>query len=120
MKQLVPGRIAELLFALTMLIFGALHLKYAEGYKMGVPSFIPGPAIMWIYITGIGFVLAAVAIFINKYKRLACYLLAVMILVFVITIHLQPEPLRMGKYDQPLKDIALAMAAILIGNSAKS
>jgi len=117
MKLTFPTRFAEILYAVAIAAFGILHLKYAAGYKPAVPSFMPGDAIIWVYITGIGFLLAAVAILINKYKKTACYLLALMLLVFILTIHLMPA-INQGKFDQPLKDAGLAMAAIIIGNSS--
>ena len=117
MKKIIPTRFAEIIFALVIGAFGALHLKYGGGAKGSVPSFIPGDDAMWMYITGAGFALAAIAILINKFKRLACYLLAVMLLVFVFTIHF-PAALK-GDYYQLLKDIGLAMAAIIIGNNSK-
>ena len=117
MKLTIPTRIAEILFALAFAVFGLLHLKYASGFKAGVPSFMPGDQSIWVYITGIGFLAAAIAIIINKYKKLACYLLAVMLIIFVLTIHLMPA-IKDHNYPQLLKDGALAMAAIVIGNNA--
>ena len=115
MKQLIPSRIASIIYALVIGAFGVLHFMHAEEMKGGVPDFIPG-GIAWIYITGACFILAAIAIIINKATRLACYLLAVMLLVFVFTIHL--KLLVNGNYMNVLKDTAMAMAAILIGNNA--
>ena len=117
MKFTIPTRIAEIIFALAFVVFGALHLKYAANYKGGVPSYMPGDASIWVYITGICFIAAAVAIVINKYKKLACYLLALLLIVFILTIHLMPA-IKEGIYPQLLKDGALAMAAIIIGNNA--
>ncbi|MGC4100600.1 hypothetical protein [Ferruginibacter sp.] len=119
MKITFPTRFAEIIFALAMAAFGAIHLKYANGYANGVPSFMPGDGKIWVYITGIGFLLAAVAIIINKQKKLACYLLALMLIIFILTIHLMPA-INQGKFDQPLKDGALAMAAFIIGNNSRN
>jgi len=118
MKQLFPTRIAEILYAIAIGAFGLLHFRGAgdEFFKKGVPSFLPGNPSMWIYITGAAFILAAVAIIINKYKQLACYSLALMLVIFILTIHLMPA-INQYKFDQPLKDGALAMAAIIIGNN---
>jgi len=116
MKFSIPTRIAEILFALTFAVFGVLHLKYTAGYKVGVPSFMPGDSSIWVYVTGICFIAAAVAIIINKYKKLACYLLALLLIVFILAIHLMPA-IKEGNYPQLLKDGALAMAAIIIGNN---
>jgi len=115
MKQLVPSRIAGIIYALSIGAFGVLHFVNAEEMKSGVPDYIPG-GIIWIYITGACFILAAIAILINKATRIACYLLAAMLIIFIFTIHL--KHLEHGNYTNVLKDTAMAMAAILVGNNA--
>jgi len=116
MKPIIPTRVAEIVYAFVMIVFGVLHFKYG-GKGEGVPSFMPGNPGMWVYITGAGFLAAGIAIVINKFKRLACYLLALMLFIFILTIHLMPA-IKEHSFTQPLKDLALAMAAIMIGNSA--
>lgn len=118
MKKFIPSRLAEVIFALVMGAFAVIHLKYGGGSKDAVPSYFPGDDPVWMYITGTGFALAAIAILLNKFKTLACYLLAAMLLVFVFTIHL-PASLKGASHYQLLKDVALAMAAIVIGNRTK-
>jgi len=61
-----------------------------EKAAAALPSFMPGNPTIWMYVTGIGFVAAGIAIIINKFKRLACYLLAAMLFIFILTIHLMP------------------------------
>jgi putative oxidoreductase len=119
MKQLFPTRLAEILYAIAIGAFGLLHFRSAgdEFFKKTVPSFIPGNPSIWIYITGAAFLLAAIAIIINKYKREACYSLAVMMIIFILTVHLGPA-IHDYNFYQPLKDGGLAMAAIMIGNNA--
>ncbi len=116
MKSIIPSRVAEILFALAIGTFGVLHFMHADMMAGGVPTFMPGDGKIWIYITGSGLILAAIAILINKFKRVACYLLAVMLLIFVFTIQLKPA--MDGNLGGLLKDTALAMAAIIIGNNA--
>jgi uncharacterized membrane protein len=116
MKQIIPTRVAEIVYAFVMIAFALLHFKYG-GKGEGVPSFMPGNPSIWVYITGTGFLAAGIAILINKYKRLACYLLALMLFVFIAAIHLMPA-IKEHSFTQPLKDLALAMAAIMIGNNA--
>lgn len=117
MKKFFPTRLAEIIFGLIMAYFGVFHLKYGTGIK-GVPDYLPGDETIWVYIVGIGFGLAAVAILINRFKTLACYLLAAMMMVFVLTLHI-PQVLKDGNLYQLLKDTGLAMAAILIGNNTR-
>ena len=120
MKQIIPTRVAEIIYALTIAVFGVLHIKTAGILQVqkNVPSYMPGNPSMWVYITGVAFLLIAIAIIINKYKRLACYGLVALLVLFFFMVHL-PD-LMINKYNlyQPLKDIAMAMAAIMIGNNA--
>lgn len=113
-------RLACIVFAVIMGIFGIVHLFNAESMVGTVPTYLPG-GIIWVYITGIGFILASVAILINKQTKLACYLLAAMLLVFIFTIHV---PKLLSDTDEVskqmamlmmLKDIGLTMAAVLVG-----
>lgn len=114
MKIAFPTRLAEIFFALIMAFFGVLHLKYGSG-GIGVPSYLPGNPSIWMYISGIGFLLAAISILLNKFKKTGCYLLALMLFVFILLVHLD-DILQFKNLYQPLKDGALAMAAIMIGN----
>jgi putative oxidoreductase len=116
MKPFISTRLAEILFALVMAAFAMLHLKYGGG-GTGVPAYLPGEPSIWMYITGVGFLATAIAIIINKFKQLACYLLALMLIIFILTVHLN-DVLHLKNLYQPLKDGGLAMAAIIIGNTA--
>lgn len=106
------------LFAIPFLIFGAFHFMNANAMAGMVP--LPGGAI-WVYLTGLGLIAAAVSIFIGKMDKLATFLLGVMLLIFVLALHLKGAMAG----DQAattglLKDVALAGAAWLYaGNLAK-
>ena len=115
MKQFFPTRFAEIIYGLVMAAFGLLHFKTGTAI---MPSFMPGSPAMWMYITGAAFLAAAIAIIINKYKRLACYLLALMLIIFVLVMHVKPFLDNPYNVYQPLKDLGLAMAAIFIANNA--
>jgi uncharacterized membrane protein len=117
MKSPLATRLAEIVFALAMGFFGVLHFMNVDAMSGLVPDSMPGDGTVWIYITGAGLLAAAFAIIINKFKTVACYLLAIMLLVFVFTIHLKPA--MGGNPGSLLKDTALAMAAIVIGNRSK-
>jgi uncharacterized membrane protein len=114
MKSPLATRLAEIIFALAMGFFGVLHFMNVDAMSALVPDSIPGDGKIWIYITGGGLIAAALAIIINKLRTVACYLLALMLLIFVFTIHLQAA--LDGNPGSLLKDTALAMAAIIIGS----
>ncbi|MEI9807153.1 MAG: DoxX family protein [Bacteroidota bacterium] len=116
MKAFIPSKLAEVIFALIIAYFGYWHFAHADTMGKGVPYFIPGPGSLWIYITGAAFLLAAIGILTDIKKTLACYLLAAMLLVFVFTIHFKyfnTNP------SGALKDVAIAMCALIIGNNKK-
>jgi uncharacterized membrane protein len=116
MKAFVPTKLAEVIFALAIAYIGYWHIKTADSMAKGVPAFMPGPGSLWIYITGAGFLLAAVAILTDIKKTLACYLLAAMVLIFVFGIHAKAfdtNPIA------ALKDATIAMCALIIGNNKK-
>lgn len=116
MKSFFPTRLAEIIYALIMGFFGVAHFMNADKMSGMIPDYMPGDGKIWIYISGATLVLAALAILINKFKTVACYLLAAMLLIIVFAIHLKPA--MDGDPGQLLKDTGLAMAAILIGNRA--
>lgn len=120
MKKMSHHRLACIVFAIIMALFGIYHLFNAENMKANVPQWIPG-GVIWVYVTGIGFVLAAVAILINKQTKLACYLLAAMLLIFIFTVHVPKIIYGTDEAEKQmamllmLKDIGLTMAAVLVG-----
>lgn len=106
--------VGKFLYAIPMAVFGAMHFMLAQMMAGMVPSFVPG-GIVWVYITGIALIAAALAIMIDKHAVLAARLLGLMLLSFALTIHL---PALMGG-DQAamamvLKDTALAGAAFVL------
>ena len=114
MKALIPTKVAELIFALILIAFAYGHFTKTDDLAAYIPSYMPGGATLWVYVTGTGLALSALAIISGIQKTLACYLLAAMLLVFVFTLHL--EPAMDGNMGSLLKDTAMAMAAIMIGN----
>ena len=117
MKSSLLTRLAEILFAFCFGCFGLLHFMNGDKMSGLVPEIMPGDGRNWIYVTGTCLLAAALAIIINRLKKPACYLLAFMLLIFIFTIHLQPA--MDGSPANLLKDFALAMAAIIIGNNAR-
>ena len=115
MKQIISSRIAGIIYALAIGAIGILHFTETDTMKTLLPGYLPG-GVFWIYFTGVCLLLAAIAIIIDKQTRLACYLLAAMLLIFGITLHLRPS--LTTTLTLFTKDAAMAMAAILIGNNA--
>ena len=122
MKNLIfnIGKIGKYLYAIPMVIFGLFHFLNASAMAGMVP--IPG-GVFWIYLTGLALLLSGVSIIIKKYDDWASFLLAVLLLIFVLTIHL-PGVLSGGEMAQMfmtnlLKDLALAGGSLIYLNSKK-
>lgn len=115
------SKIGKYLYAIPMVIFGLFHFLNSSAMAGMVP--IPG-GIFWIYLTGLSLILAGISIIIQKLDEWSSLLLAVMLLVFVLTIHL-PGVLAGGELSQMymtnlLKDLALAGGALIYLSSKKS
>jgi len=115
------SKIGKYLYAIPMVIFGLFHFLNASAMAGMVP--IPG-GVFWIYLTGLSLILAGVSIIIQKLDEWSSFLLAVLLLVFVLTIHL-PGVLAGGEMAQIymtnlLKDLALAGGALIYLSSKKS
>jgi len=115
------SKIGKYLYAIPMVIFGLFHFLNASAMAGMVP--IPG-GVFWIYLTGLSLILAGVSIIIQKLDEWSSFLLAVLLLVFVLTIHL-PGVLAGGEMAQMymtnlLKDLALAGGALIYLSSKKS
>lgn len=123
MNQHTISRIAIYLLAIIMIVFGVYHFMHPRNLVVFVPSFIPG-GIIWVYLTGIAFILVAIAFITRRMVRAAGYLLALLLILFVLTIHL-PNYLDAGDVDMQnvafinmLKDTALAAFALYIASNA--
>ncbi|HRH59033.1 MAG TPA: hypothetical protein PL045_00575 [Chitinophagaceae bacterium] len=111
------SRIAQIVFALTMLVFAFFHLSNADAMAGGVPAFMPGGGTLWVYVSGVCLALAALAFILNMKVKLAGYLLGLLLLIIALTVHLphllSGDEMEMG---QILKDTGLAAAAFFIGS----
>lgn len=110
----MKATIGKFLYAIPFAIFGIFHFMKGDQMAGMVPSWVPG-GIFWVYLTGVAMLAAGICIIINKKASLATLLLAVLLLLFVLTIHL---PAVIGGDQQAmtslLKDTALAGAALFM------
>jgi uncharacterized membrane protein len=114
MKQL--STIGRILFGLPFGIIGLNHFFMVEFFTGMLTSIIPGAAFT-VLLTGTFLILASISIIIKRFIRIACYLLAALLLVFILTIHvpgLFDESSANVAMMQLLKDTALMGGAILI------
>jgi putative oxidoreductase len=113
--------VGRFIFAIPFLLFGANHLMSAGQMAPMVPAYIPG-GIFWVYFTGAAMVLAALAIITGKQGRAACFGLAVMLLIFIVTIHspgLSNPQMKMMSMINLLKDTGLMGACLFMAGTFK-
>ncbi len=111
--------VGRVIYALPFLAFGFGHLTNAANMGGMVPAFIPG-GVFWIYFTGVAMVLAALAIITGIQGRTACFGLALMLTVFIVTIHLpgmgNPATKMMSMMGL-FKDLGLLGASLVIATT---
>lgn len=119
----VVSRAAIYLLAIVMIVFGIYHFRQPQNLVVYVPSYIPG-GIIWVYMVGAAFIVVALALLSNRMVKLAGYLLAAILIIFILTIHL-PNYLNAGDKEMQqiafinlLKDAAMAGFALHVAASA--
>lgn len=124
MKEETISRIAVVILAIVLAVFGIYHFIYPKNMLVYVPEFLPG-GIIWVYFVGVAFLLAALALLLHRQVKLAGYLLAVLLFLFVLTVHL-PNFLNSGDLEMKqislvnvLKDSAIAAFAMYIASNAR-
>ncbi len=125
MTQHSISRIAVIILGVIMIAFGIYHFIEPKNLIVYVPDFMPG-GIFWVYLVGIAFILAGLAFIAHKMVMLAGYLLAALLIIFVLAIHL-PNFMGAGDADMRsmafvnlLKDTPLAGFGLYIGSEARN
>ena len=124
MKQYhIISRIAIYLLSVVLFAFGVFHFLHPRDLLLFLPSFLPG-GIMWVYFVGAAFILVALSFLTNKMVKVAGYLLATLLIIFILTIHLpnymnanNPESKQMALINL-LKDTAIVGFALHIAAGA--
>ena len=109
-KITTAGRI---LFALPFAIFGINHFIMMNYYMGMLTSFIPQTAFVMI-LTGILLIAASISIMTKKLVKLSTILLAVLLFIFIVTIHI---PHLIHGVDKTVSMIALLKDISLMGGS---
>ncbi|HEU4574673.1 MAG TPA: hypothetical protein VFS36_06685 [Chitinophagaceae bacterium] len=124
MKEQMISRIAVVILAIVMITFGVYHFVNPQLMIVFVPNFLPG-GIVWVYVVGVAFIIAGLAFLMHKWVKLAGYLLALLLFIFILTIHL-PNYLHSGEKDMQqvslinlLKDAAIAAFAMYVASNAQ-
>lgn len=110
--------IGRIMYSLPILVFGMMHLMMGGKMAGMVPAFIPD-GVLWVYVTGVALVVAGISIMIGKMAKMAGLGLAMLLLIFVMTIHIpmvmsgNDAMMQMGMSNM-LKDLALAGGALVL------
>jgi uncharacterized membrane protein YphA (DoxX/SURF4 family) len=102
-------------FILPFTIFGILHIVNAQEMAGMVPAFFSGGS-FWIYLTGFAQLAFAVSVLLGKFDKLAAVLCALMLLVFILSLHFPGlSNLQMSKMamNNLLKDLGLIGGAMM-------
>lgn len=119
----IISRIAIYILAVVLFVFGIFHFMYPRDLLVYVPDFLP-LGIKWAYIVGGAFILVALSYLTNQYVKFSSYLLFVLLVVFILTIHLPnynnagDKEMRQLALINILKDTAIAAFALHIAAGA--
>ncbi len=80
------GVVSLYLFALSLLVFAVLHIKYNSYIQSLIPAWMPAHVFL-SYVVIAGFLLAAFSLFTNLKVRPAAVWLGIMYLLWVLTLH---------------------------------
>jgi len=109
--------LGRILFALPFAIFGINHFVMKDYYIGMLTSFIPLGAYT-IILTGIMLIAASISIIFEKFVKLSTIMLAVLLFIFIVTIHVphlfHHDAERTITLIALLKDISLMGGAIMI------
>ena len=119
----IVSRVAIYMLSIVLIIFGIFHFMYPYDLLVYVPDFLPG-GIRWAYVIGAAFILVGISFISNQYVKFTSYLLAILLVIFILTIHV-PNALNAGAPEMRqwalinvLKDTAIVGFALHIGAGA--
>jgi putative oxidoreductase len=99
----IISRMAIYLLSVVLICLGVYHFLYPRDLLVYVPLTWLGN-IVWAYIVGGAFVLVGLSFLTNQYVKFTGYVLAVLLLFFILSIHL-PNVLDAG--DKEMRHAAL-------------
>ena len=116
--------VARIIYGIPFVVFGLMHFMKSGMMKGFVPGWVPG-GVFWVYLIGLALIAAGVAIIIGKMVRLASLLLALLLLIFILTIHIpgsmDPDAMKSATaMTMLLKDMALMGGALLLAGIYES
>jgi len=114
--------IGRIVYGLPFIVFGIFHFMRSEGMANNIIPNWPIPEII-VYLSGAAIILGGLALLINKYAKLASFLLAIFLLLTILTIHvpgtMDPETQQMAMTSM-LKDLGLLGGALVLASILKN
>jgi len=99
----IISRIAIYMLSVVLIIFGIFHFLYPRDLMVYVPLSLVG-GISWAYIVGSAFIIVGLSFLTNQFVKFTSYLLVVMLIIFILTIHV---PNFMNSGDKEMRQLAL-------------
>jgi uncharacterized membrane protein len=121
-------RVAQVLFGLCCVFYGASHFVYADYTASMVPGWLPG-RLGFAYFTGLGHIAAGLGIIVGVLPRLAATLEAIMmslfgLLVWVPSFFAQPRPRwatpPVNQWSELVVTLMLAASAWMVATSLRN
>jgi uncharacterized membrane protein YphA (DoxX/SURF4 family) len=113
-------RLGQLAFGVCALLFGGAHFFYMSLTAPLVPKWLPPTQEFWAYATGVGQILAGVAILTGVQGRLAAILLTAMYVSFTLLVHspmLLADSSSRINWSESALNLALIGAAWVVADS---
>ena len=99
----IISRIAIYTLSVVLIIFGIFHFLYPRDLMVYVPLSLVG-GISWAYIVGSAFIIVGLSFLTNQFVKFTSYLLVIMLIIFILTIHV---PNFMNSGDKEMRQLAL-------------
>jgi putative oxidoreductase len=99
----IISRTAIYMLSVVLIVFGFFHFLYPRDLLVYVPLSLVG-GIVWAYIVGATFVIVGLSFLTNQFVKFTSYLLVIMVIIFILTIHV---PNFMNAGDKEMRQLAL-------------
>ncbi len=113
-------RLGQLAFGICALLFGGAHFFYMNLTVPLIPKWLPPTQEFWAYATGVGHIVAGVAILTGVQARLAAFLLTAMFASFTPLVHLPmllADPSNRFIWSENALNLALTGVAWVVAQS---
>jgi len=121
LEKLIPAGLY--FFGIMHLLFGVDHFFYPDFVSSLIAAWIPGH-LFFTYLSGVALIAAGAGILLNIQRRLAAYLLAAILFIWVLVLHLpravaNPGGDESNEWTSVFEALAFSGVAFLIGTGAR-